>query len=81
MLPCSSQENSLFNVLACYAKLAPDVGYCQGMNFFAGMILIGIDFDEVVAFAILVQLMSDQGGFRNMYTNSLQMLYSLADEV
>jgi len=51
------------------------------MNFFAGMILIGVDFDEVVAFAILVQLMSDQGGFRNMYTNSLQMLYSLADEV
>jgi hypothetical protein len=57
------------------------VGYCQGMNFFAGMILIGVDFDEVVAFAILVQLMSDQGGFRNMYTNSLQMLYNLADEV
>lgn len=81
LLPIASQENSLYNVLACYAKLAPDVGYCQGMNFFAGMILIGVDFDEVVAFAILVQLMSDQGGFRNMYTNSLQMLYNLADEV
>jgi len=51
------------------------------MNFFAGMILIGVDFDEVIAFTILVQLMSDQGGFRNMYSNSLKMLYSLADEV
>lgn len=45
------------------------------------MILIGVDFDEVVAFTILVQLMGDQGGFRNMYTSSLQMLYELADEV
>lgn len=58
-LPVGSQENSLYNVLACYAKLAPDVGYCQGMNFFAGMILIGVDFDEVVAFTFLVQLMGD----------------------
>lgn len=68
-------------MLACYAKIAPDVGYCQGMNFFAGMILIGVDFDEVIAFAMLVQLMGDQGNFRNLYNCTLQMLYSLADEV
>ena len=40
-------------MLAAYAKLAPDVGYCQGMNFLAGMILIGVDFDELSAFVIL----------------------------
>jgi len=79
--PISSQDNSLYNVLACYAKIAPDVGYCQGMNFFAGMILIGVDFDEVIAFAMLFQLMGDQGNFRNLYNCTLQMLYSLADEV
>lgn len=77
----SSQENSLFNVLACYAKMTPDIGYCQGMNFLAGMILIGVDFDELIAFTILVQLMGEQGNFRNLYSCTLQMLYSLADEV
>ena len=51
------------------------------MNFLAGMILIGVDFDEVVAFVILVQLMGEQGNFRNLYNSSLQMLYSLSDEV
>jgi hypothetical protein len=76
-----SQENSLFNLLSCYAKMNPDVGYCQGMNFFAGMILIGVDFDELVAFTIFVQLMGDQGSFRNLYKCTLQMLYALADEV
>ena len=71
MLPASSRENTLYNVLACFAKLSPDVGYCQGMNFFVAMILIGVDFDEVVAFSILVQLMGEQGNFRNLYTSSL----------
>jgi hypothetical protein len=79
--PISSRENSLFNVLSSYAKMAPDVGYCQGMNFFVGMILIGVDFDEVVAFTILTHLMGEHGNFRNLYNPSLQMLYSLADEV
>lgn len=79
--PCNSQENSLFNVLACYAKMNPDVGYCQGMNFLAAMILIGVDFDELVAFTILTQLMGEQGNFRQLYCSNLQMLYNLADEV
>jgi hypothetical protein len=36
-------KNSLFNVLAAYAQLDLDVGYTQGMNFLAGMILIGCE--------------------------------------
>ena len=26
--PVESKENALFNVLAAYAKLVPDIGYC-----------------------------------------------------
>ena len=40
-------QNPLYNVLASYAKHCPEVGYCQGMNFLAGLILIGVDFDEL----------------------------------
>ena len=54
-----SQENGLYNVLAAYAKHCPEIGYCQGMNYLAGLILIGVDFDEVRAFVIFVHLLGD----------------------
>jgi hypothetical protein len=51
------------------------------MNFLAAMILIGVDYDEVVAFVILSELMGSQGNFGKLYNSGLQMLYNLSDEV
>ncbi|KAF4670039.1 hypothetical protein FOL47_002270 [Perkinsus chesapeaki] len=31
---------SLYRILVAYANLNPDVGYCQGMNFVAGLLLL-----------------------------------------
>jgi len=58
-----SGTNSLYNVLAAYAKHAPEVGYCQGMNYLVGLILIGVDFDEVAAFVILERLLGEYAQF------------------
>ncbi|CAM9847545.1 unnamed protein product, partial [Ascophyllum nodosum] len=33
-------QNMLANVLKAYIKSNPDVGYCQGMNFVAGSLLL-----------------------------------------
>ena len=52
-----SRENPLYNVLAAYAKHAPELGYCQGMNYVVGLILIGVNMDEVSAFIILERLL------------------------
>ena len=60
--PIGSKQNLLYNVLAAYAKHEPDVGYCQGMNFLAALILIGVDFDEVSAFIVLDKLLSKEYG-------------------
>jgi hypothetical protein len=38
-----SGTNPLYNVLLAYSKHNPDVGYCQGMNYLAGLILIGVE--------------------------------------
>lgn len=54
-----SQQNSLFNLLAVYAKHCPEIGYCQGMNYLAGLILIGVNFDEVSAFVIFETLLGN----------------------
>ncbi|CAJ1357357.1 unnamed protein product [Effrenium voratum] len=35
-----AQQMSLFRILKAYANLCPDVGYCQGMNFVAGLLLL-----------------------------------------
>jgi ecotropic viral integration site 5 protein len=35
-------KNRLYNVLRAYANLDPEIGYCQGMNFIAAMLLLNI---------------------------------------
>ncbi|CAE8599971.1 unnamed protein product, partial [Polarella glacialis] len=34
------QQESLLRILHAYANLNPEVGYCQGMNFVAGLLLM-----------------------------------------
>merc|ERR1719454_1942109 len=36
----ASREQQLGRVLRAYAVLHPDVGYCQGMNFVAGLLVL-----------------------------------------
>lgn len=36
----AEQQKCLFRILKAYANLCPDVGYCQGMNFIVGLLLL-----------------------------------------
>jgi hypothetical protein len=51
------------------------------MNFLAGLILIGCDHDEVVAFTILNKLMRDPGEWSRLYSKDLEYLFPLTDHV
>ncbi|XP_076918503.1 uncharacterized protein LOC143578943 [Bidens hawaiensis] len=57
--PALNEEgrNSLRRLLLAYARHNPDVGYCQGMNFFAGMLLLMMP--EENAFWTLVGMIDD----------------------
>ena len=69
-------------MLAAYAKHAPEVGYCQGMNFLAALVLIGVNFNEVSAFIVLDKLLSEQHGqLASLYDSNLTKLFSLSDDV
>ncbi|KAG7275940.1 hypothetical protein CRUP_011390 [Coryphaenoides rupestris] len=48
----SGQRTALFNVLLAYGHHNPAVGYCQGMNFIAGYLLI-ITRDEEKSFWLM----------------------------
>lgn len=65
-------QNSLRNVLRAYAAYDPEVGYCQGMNFITGLLLMFMP-SEAHAFAGLVLLMEDRG-LRKYYHRSLSLL-------
>jgi hypothetical protein len=52
------------------------------MNLLAGMILIGVDFDEVAAFAIFERLMrGKKHNWRRIYGDNLATLFPLTDHV
>ncbi|CBY15549.1 unnamed protein product, partial [Oikopleura dioica] len=52
----SSGQKSLYNVLKAYCMLDHEVGYCQGLSFVVGLILIYLPVEED-AFAVLRHIM------------------------
>ncbi len=63
---------SLLRVLRAYAVYDPEVGYCQGMNFLAGLLLTWMP-NEATAFGGLVVLMQ-QRMLRDLYKSDLAKL-------
>ena len=75
-------------MLIAFSKRQPDIGYCQGMNYLAALILLGIDIKEQqaeeYAFNILVRLLevpeTENANFQLMqlYEHSLRGLFSMS---
>lgn len=76
-LDVNSGKNRLYNVLKAYAHYDPEVGYCQGMNYVAAMLLRYIQSEEQ-AFLVFVSLM-ETGGWRELYQVSMARLHQLLD--
>ncbi|EUD67896.1 hypothetical protein C922_01508 [Plasmodium inui San Antonio 1] len=52
-------QEQLFRILNAYSNFEPSVGYCQGMNFLVGLLLIVSNFNEMETFCVLVGLMNN----------------------
>ncbi|RWS15269.1 TBC1 domain family member 4-like protein, partial [Dinothrombium tinctorium] len=76
--PLGAGQLSLFNLLKAYSLFDKEVGYCQGLSFVAGILLLHMNEDE--AFEMMKHLLFFQG-LRKQYTpdmSALQMqLYKL----
>ncbi|XP_019593710.2 TBC1 domain family member 4 isoform X1 [Rhinolophus sinicus] len=66
-----SGQLSLFNLLKAYSLLDKEVGYCQGISFVAGVLLLHMS--EEQAFEMLKFLMYDLG-FRKQYRPDMMSL-------
>nr|XP_056711620.1 TBC1 domain family member 1 [Euleptes europaea] len=62
---------SLYNILKAYSLLDPEVGYCQGLSFVAGVLLLHMAEEE--AFKMLRFLMFDMG-LRKQYRPDMTIL-------
>ncbi|XP_045139965.1 TBC1 domain family member 1 isoform X4 [Echinops telfairi] len=62
---------SLYNILKAYSLLDPEVGYCQGLSFVAGILLLHMSEEE--AFRMLKFLMFDVG-LRKQYRPDMIIL-------
>lgn len=70
-------KNKLYNILKVYALLFdPEVGYTQGMNFIAAMVLMHIP-NEALACNIFVKLMQKDNWAR-MYISSTPKLFDIS---
>ena len=52
-----SGKNKLFNLLKAYSLYEPDIGYLQGMNFIAALILRIFNEDEVLAWVVFIRIL------------------------
>lgn len=67
-----SRQESLHRVLNAYANYNPDVGYCQGMNYVAGLLLM-MSGSEKETFGVFVCLM-DHDGLGGFYKENMPLL-------
>ncbi|ORY94066.1 rab-GTPase-TBC domain-domain-containing protein [Syncephalastrum racemosum] len=65
-------QEALFNVIKAYSIFDQQVGYCQGLPFIVGCLLL--EMREEHAFAVLIKLMS-QNGLRSQYTPNMETLH------
>lgn len=65
-------QDAMGRVLRAYAAYDPDIGYCQGMNFLAGMLILYMP-TEAHAFGALVVLMYERG-LRELYDTDMSLL-------
>ncbi|KAG0075132.1 GTPase-activating protein [Podila epicladia] len=67
----SAGQEALFNVVKAYSLYDPEVGYCQGLSFVVGPLLLNMPDEE--AFCVLVRMMSSYE-MRGHYTPDMNML-------
>ncbi|KEQ74467.1 hypothetical protein M436DRAFT_44501 [Aureobasidium namibiae CBS 147.97] len=71
--PGAEGQTMLGQVLKCYNLYDPEIGYCQGMGFIVGILLMKMDARD--AFCVFVRLMENHG-LRDSYSHSLTGLHS-----
>jgi hypothetical protein len=66
-------REKLRNVLLALVSAEPTVGYCQGMNFVAAILLLNLEMDCAAAFGMFIALIREYH-FKHLYSPSVPLL-------
>lgn len=72
-------ENMLFNILLAYANYDEQVGYVQGLNYIAAMLLMHIQDEEKVFWCMIYLL--NRRNWRSIYMEDMPRLMDILDHV
>lgn len=78
-LPAESGQNRLYNILKAYSNYDTEIGYCQGMNFIAALLLSQIP-EEEDAFWCLVHIMYEKG-WRDIFNRQTNKTHSILGDL
>lgn len=78
-LPAESGQNRLYNILKAYSAYDPETGYCQGMNFIAGILLQMMP-DQEDAFWCLVYVMF-QRDWRSIFSDDSARINQMIEDL
>ena len=70
-----NDEKCLYNVLKAFWNIDEEIGYCQGMNYITGFLLLISDFDERNSFFLLISIFSQSFQKRKRNNFSLRGLF------
>mmetsp|Transcript_28489 Transcript_28489/g.39344 ORF Transcript_28489/g.39344 Transcript_28489/m.39344 type:complete len:608 (-) Transcript_28489:203-2026(-) len=66
-------QTSLFNVLKAYSLYDENVGYCQGMGFIAGLLLLYMD-EESVFWTLVALISTRKFSMSGLFSNKMPLL-------
>ncbi|CDW82250.1 tbc domain containing protein [Stylonychia lemnae] len=72
-------QEKLFNILKAYSLYNQQVGYMQGLNFVAGMILIIMQ-DEPISYVVLIKLL-EKNQWDRLYIDQTPKLFELVYKI
>ncbi len=67
----------LFNLLKAYSLYDNEIGYMQGMNFIAGLILMIFDEDEAMAWVVFLRVL-EINEWKRLYEDHTPKLFEVA---
>ena len=77
--PVHNGGNRLYNLLRDYSLFDTEVGYMQGMNFIAGIVLMIFD-EDILAWIVFVKLLK-LNNWRTLYTPDMPKFFDLSYKV
>ena len=72
-------KNKLYNVLISYSNLDREIGYCQGINYLASLLVLNFHDEEDAYWCLVDLLMGKKHNWRGLFDENTSKLVELLE--